>query len=77
MINLFNKDDLKRFIHKKPGILFINKENKEIELNDEIINNLLLNEMLICKNNKENLDFKINKFNSNILKTLPNGLIEK
>ena len=33
--------------------------------------------MLICKNNKENLDFKINKFNSNILKTLPNGLIEK
>lgn len=37
MINLINKDDLKQFIHKNPRILFIKKENKEIELNDGII----------------------------------------
>jgi hypothetical protein len=77
MINLITKDDLKYFIIKNPGVLFIKKEDKEIELNGEIINNLLLNEILIYKNDNENLDFKINKYNKKILENLPNGLIKK
>ena len=77
MINLITQDDLKIFIKKNPGILFINKDNEEIELNNEIINTLTLNENLICKNNNENFDFKINKYNINILDNLPKGLKEK
>ena len=77
MINLISKDDLKFFIHKNPGLLFIKKENKEIELNDEKIYSLLLNEIIICKNENDKLDFQINKYNKNVLNNLPEKLIEK
>ena len=77
MINLITKDDLKQFIHKNPSLLFLKKDNKEIELNDEIINHLLLNEILICKNGNGKLDFKINKYNANVLKNLKVKLIGK
>ena len=77
MINLITKDDLKQFIHKNPGLLYIKKENKEIELSEEIINNLFLNEIIIYKNDNKKLDFQINKYNKNILSDLPGKLIEK
>ena len=77
MINLIKKEDLKRYNKKNPKVLYIKRNETYIELNDEIIDTLLMDEILIYKNNDCNLEFDIKKYNVNVLSDLQNNLSNK
>ena len=70
MINIINKKALKEYIKNNKNKLFIEKNGKEIEVNDSIINKLKLNEILLYKEDDIKLNFEIKLYNNNVFDNL-------
>ena len=61
MINLIKKYDLKNYIKNNPKVLYIKRNNINVEIDDNIIDDLNMNEILIYKDKDINLQFDIKK----------------
>ena len=70
MINIINKEELKKYIQNNPKKLFIKKNGIDIEINNTIINELKLNEILLYKEEDITLDFDIKLYNNDIFNDL-------
>ena len=70
MINLINKEELKKYIQNNPKKLYIKKNGIEIEVNNIIINELKLNEILIYKEKDIILNFNLKLYNNDIFNDL-------
>ena len=77
MINLIKKQDLKNYIKNNPKVLYIKRNNINIEINDNIIDSLNMNEILIYKDTDVDLKFDIKKYNVNVLSNLKNNLEDR
>ena len=61
MINLIKKYDLKNYIKNNPKVLYIKRNNINVQIDDNIIDDLNMNEILIYKDKDINLQFDIKK----------------
>ena len=66
MINLIKKYELKNYIKNNPKVLYIKRNNINVEIDDNIIDDLNMNEILIYKDKDINLQFDIKKYNINV-----------
>lgn len=70
MINIINKEELKKYIQNNPRKLFIKKKGIEIEVTNSIINELELKEILLYKEEDIELNFDIKLYNNDIFNNL-------
>ena len=74
MINLINKEELKKYIQTNPKKLYLKKNGIDIEINNIIINELKLNEILIYKEEDIILNFDLKLYNNDIFNNLARNI---
>ena len=77
MINIINKEALKKYIKNNQNKLFIEKNGKVIEVNDWIINKLKLNEIVLYIEDDIKLNFEIKLYNNNVFDNLGLNIQDK